>query len=188
MRLGIFGGTFNPVHYGHLMLAECAREQFRLDEIWLMPTATAPHKIGRELPDGRTRLAMVKLAVRSHPNLCACDLELRRGGVSYTLETVQAVHREHPSAKLFFIMGSDMLRVPWRGLPQLRRLCTFLSAVRSAAHGSTIRRWPGVRTITMPSLGISSSEIRARVRRGESIRYWVPEAVAAYIHRHRLYR
>ncbi len=185
MRLGIFGGTFNPIHYGHLMLAECAREQFRLDEIWFMPTATPPHKIGRELPGGRVRLAMVKLAVRSHPNLCGCDLELRRGGVSYTLDTIQAVHREHPRARLFFIMGSDMLRVPWRGLPTLRRLCTFLAAERP---DGAAKRWPGVRTINMPTLAISSSEIRARVRRGESIRYWVPDAVAAYIHRHRLYR
>ena len=186
MRLGLFGGTFNPIHLGHLILAECAREQLRLDQVWFIPTATPPHKSSRGLLDGRTRLALIRLAVRGHPAFQARDLELRLSGVSYTLRTVRWIAQRYPNAKLFFLMGSDMLAVPWFGLQELRRLGTFAAALRpSGIRQRDIRH---VRWIAMPQLGISSTMIRARIARGQSILYMVPEPVAHAIARRRLYQ
>lgn len=187
MRLGILGGTFNPIHLGHLVLAETAREQFALDQVWFVPTATPPHKLARALADGRHRLAMVRLAVRGHRAFRACDLEVRRGGVSYTIETIRLLQARHPRARLFLIVGSDMLAVTWYRMRELQRRCTFVAADRPS---SARRRALGlrVRRLAMPQLTLSSSMIRARAREGRSVRYLVPSAVANYIARHRLYR
>jgi len=184
MRLGILGGTFNPIHLGHLLLAECARQQCRLDQVWFMPTASPPHKSSHRLLDGRRRLALIRLAIRGHPCFRASDLELRLGGVSYTIRTVQALHVLQPHAQLFFIIGSDMLKVRWYRFEALRRLCTFVVADR----GSTIQSRRGIRRIVMPQVDISSSMIRQRVRQGRSVRYLVPDAVLGSLVRHRLYR
>ena len=192
MRLGILGGTFNPIHVGHLVLAESAREQARLDRVLFIPTATPPHKRARGLIDGATRLRLVRLAIRGHAAFRASDVELRLGGVSYTVRTVQWLHARYPDAQLHLIVGQDMLPVRWYGMDELNRLCTFLvarrpdsSAVRADGLGRSARR---VRTITMPQLEISSTDIRARIRWGRSIRYLVPEAVERDIRRSRLYR
>ena len=186
MRIGLLGGTFNPIHLGHLILAEAACEQARLDEVWFMPTAQPPHKSARDLPDGTTRLAMVRLAVRGAADFRASDVELRLGGISYTLRTLRVLHQRDPKTQWFFIIGSDMLAVPWRGLPEIAARCTFLVANRRA--GGSRRRFPRMRRIALPEIDISSSMVRERVRQGRSIRYLVPEAVAAYIRRHRLYQ
>jgi nicotinate-nucleotide adenylyltransferase len=191
MRLGILGGTFNPIHLGHLVLAESAREQAGLDQVWFIPTATPPHKSPKGLPDGRTRLRLVRLAIRGHPAFRASGLELRLGGVSYTLRTVQWLRQHHPKARLHLIVGADMLRVHWYGMDALSRLCTFLVAQRPDQAGrpagplAAARR---LRLIHMPQLDISSTMIRERVRRGRSIRYLVPEAAAREIARSGLYR
>lgn len=185
MRLGILGGTFNPIHTGHLLLAECARQQCRLDQVWFMPAASPPHKSSRHLLDGRRRLALIRLAIRAHPCFRASDLELRLGGVSYTIRTVQALKALHPRARLFFIIGSDMLKVPWYRFETLRRLCIFVVAGRP---GAAVRRHSGIRRIVMPQVEISSSMIRQRLRRGQSIRYLVPDAVLHSLVRHRVYQ
>ncbi|MBI3088515.1 MAG: nicotinate (nicotinamide) nucleotide adenylyltransferase [Candidatus Omnitrophica bacterium] len=184
-RLGILGGTFNPIHLGHLLLAECAREQYALDQVWFMPTAVPPHKSARRLLDARHRLAMVRLAVRGHPAFRASDLELQLGGVSYTIRTIHALRRRVPGARLFYLVGADLLAVEWHRMDALRRLCTFAAAGRP---GHAMRRVAGMRRIAMPQVDVSSSMIRGRIRRGQSIRYLVPDAVARYIARHRLYQ
>lgn len=186
LRLGIFGGTFNPIHLGHLVLAEAAREQCRLDRIYFIPTAVPPHKRAPELIDGRHRLAMVRLAVRGNPAFRASDLELRLGGISYTLRTVQELTRREPSATWFVVVGSDMLAVRWRGLEEIARRCAFVVGERPSIGAR--RRFPRMRRIEIPQLAISSSMIRQRIRRRHSIRYLAPEAVAAYIRQHRLYQ
>lgn len=186
MRLGLFGGTFNPIHIGHLVLAESAREQCRLDQVWFVPTAIPPHKPARGMLEGRARLDLVRRAIRGNPSFWASDLELRLGGISYTLRTVTHIRQRHPAAKLFLIVGQDMLSVRWRGFDELRRLCTFVVAQRPESPSA--RLFPGARRIAMPQLGISSSMIRERLRRGASIRYLVPDAVGRYLAAHRCYR
>lgn len=185
MRLGILGGTFNPIHIGHLILAECAREQCALDQVWFMPTAVPPHKSARGLIPARHRLAMVRAALRGHPAFRASDFELQLGGVSYTIRTIRALRRRFPKTRLVYLLGADMLAVPWYQMRALRRLCTFAAAGRP---GAAARRHPGMRRIVMPQMDISSSLIRGRIRRGRSVRYLVPDAVARYITRHRLYQ
>src|SRR5262245_35510857 len=101
MRLGLFGGSFDPVHYGHLLLAECCRETLRLDEIWLMPAAVPPHKQERQLAPAKHRLQMLELALAGHDQLRASSLEIDRGGVSYTVLTLQAVREQHPQADVY---------------------------------------------------------------------------------------
>src|SRR5690242_13897575 len=109
MRLGIFGGSFDPVHYGHLLLAECCRETLRLDEVWLIPAAVPPHKQLRELADGKHRLQMLELALGGHEQIRASAVELERGGISYTVDTLAAVRDRSPAAELFLLMGADSL-------------------------------------------------------------------------------
>ena len=122
MRLGLFGGSFDPVHYGHLLLAECARETLRLDEVWLIPAATPPHKQSQQRAADKHRLQMIELALAGHEQIFASSLEIDRGGVSYTVDTLAQVHTQHPQATLFLLMGADSLRdLPtWR---EPERIC-----------------------------------------------------------------
>jgi nicotinate-nucleotide adenylyltransferase len=191
MRLGLFGGTFNPIHLGHVVLAESAREQCRLDRVVFMPTATPPHKTSRGLLDGKARLALVRLALRGHAAFRASDFELRQGGVSYTINTVRHMASRYPGATLFLIVGSDLLGVRWAAADELRRLCTMVVAERAGSarpRGGSIAAAGRTRRIVMPSIEISSSMIRERIRRGRSIRYLVPETVAREMARHGWYR
>jgi len=187
MRLGILGGTFNPIHQGHLVLAETAREQCGLEQVWFVPTASPPHKTARALVDGRHRLAMVRLAVRGHRAFRARGLEVKRGGVSYTIDTIKLIQARDPRVRLFLIVGSDMLAVTWYQMQELQRRCTFVAADRPSSASPRVLGLR-VQRLAMPQMSLSSSMIRARVRAGRSIRYLVPQAVADYIARHRLYR
>ncbi len=110
MRLGILGGTFDPVHYGHLLLAEQTREQCGLDRIWFLPAAVPPHKRSAPLTPGARRIEMLRLAIAGHEAFEVSTLEIDRGGVSYTLDTLSAVRQQQPEAELFFLMGADSLR------------------------------------------------------------------------------
>ena len=201
MRLGIFGGTFNPVHLGHLLLADAACDALRLDRVVFIPAGRPPHKPSKGLLDGAERLALVKLAIRGQPGFSVSDMELQRRGPSYSIDTVRRLRARHPRAALFLLMGEDMLRVPWRAWRDLAQLCTVVVAHRTAhpharvprqGHQDRRARSPAaagrIRWLPMPGLDISSSEIRDRVRHGRSIRYLVPPAVERYIRRHRLYR
>ena len=185
MRLGVFGGTFNPIHLGHLVLAEAAREALALDRVLFIPTHQPPHKPGRGLLPGATRLKLVQLAIRDHPAFVASDIELQREEPSYSIETVRILRKQLPAAKLFLIIGADMLSVRWVAWGELKRLCTVVVAHRPG--GGPGRREAGLRWLAMPQMDIASSDIRRRLRSGQSIRYLVPSAVERSIRRHRLY-
>jgi nicotinate-nucleotide adenylyltransferase len=201
MRLGIFGGTFDPVHYGHLLLAEACREQCRLDAVWFLPAAVPPHKQGWELTPAGHRIEMLELATAGNPAFSVCRYEIDRGGVSYTVDTLRHFQEEEPKQELFFLMGADMfLDLPhWReagrvcelALPVVVRRsgagpidCDGLRGIAGAERIEAMRR----HQVEMPEIGTSGSDLRRRVLLGQSIRYRVPPAVEMYIQTHGLYR
>lgn len=134
-RLGIFGGSFDPVHYGHLLLAESCREQCHLDQVWLLPAAAAPHKQQRQTTSSRHRVEMLRLAVGGHRAMRVSTLEIDRGGVSYTVDTLTTIHQQLPHCELFFLMGADSLEdLPhWR---QPQRICELAVPVVVRRAGS----------------------------------------------------
>ncbi len=186
MRLGIFGGTFNPIHLGHLILAETARETLRLDRVLFIPTGQPPHKPAKDLLPGPARVALLQAAIRDHPAFVVSDIELQREGPSYSIDTVRVLRRQLPQAKLFLLIGEDMLALRWVAWEEIVRLCTIVVARRPGAGMPPKKR--GMRWLPMPLVEIASSEIRKRIRAGRSIRYVVPPAVARLIQQRRLYQ
>jgi nicotinate-nucleotide adenylyltransferase len=200
MRLGLFGGSFDPVHFGHLLLAESCREQLALDQVWLMPASVPPHKRDAHLTDGAKRLDMLRLATGGEPAFVVSTIELDRGGVSYTVDTLAAIHAELPDTEIFLLLGSDSLAelTTWRDPRQICELATPVavrragtSAADSAALAEFIspERLSAIQshTVEMPLVGFSASDIRQRVAARKSIRYRTPRAVEQYILSSRLY-
>jgi len=201
IRIGVLGGTFNPVHTGHLLIAQDALEQFGLDRALFVPCCRPPHKPGGGLAAAAHRVAMVRAAVRGDRRFEVSELEIRRGGVSYTVDTARALRAAYPGAEIAFIIGSDSLLELryWRSIGELLRLSRFVTLARpgwaTAALAPQALGLPapwGGRLLAEVRVGhaidISSTDIRRRVAEGRSIRYLVPRAVAAYIARHGLYR
>ena len=198
MRVGVLGGTFDPVHWGHLLLAEQARDQLSLDRVLFVPAGLPWRKLQRPLSPVGQRVEMVRLALEGTPFELSL-LEAERPGPSYTADTLEQLRAMLPAAELYFVMGHDaLLDLPeWHRPQDILRLATLAVALRPDRSGEealaqVARRLPGVRErvvwLAMPLVGISGSDIRQRVREGRSIRYLVPPAVEDYIHRHRLYR
>jgi len=184
------GGSFDPVHLGHLRAAENAREALELDEVLFVPAAEPPHKPASSLSPARDRLAMVTLAVAGNPAFVVSDLELRRSGPSYTVDTLSHLARERAGDKLFLIVGSDTLgeMSSWREPERIFGLSTIAVADRPGADAPPAPS-PAARVVRVggPGLFVSASEVRRRVREGRSIRYLLPDTVAAYISTHGLY-
>ncbi len=201
MRLGVFGGSFDPVHIGHLVLAEACRDQARLDQVWFLPAAVAPHKQAREAMPARHRLAMLELALAGHAAMIVSALETDRGGVSYTVDTLHEIRSREPAAELFLLMGADSLpELPsWHRAAEICELALPLVIRRPGAPEPDFgvlaelvggERLDEIRSqqIEAPQIGVSSSDIRQRVSQGRSIRYCVPRAVEKYIEANGLYR
>jgi nicotinate-nucleotide adenylyltransferase len=197
-RVGILGGTFNPPHLAHLLCASEAASQLRLDRVLLTPVAQAPHKEAPYDPGPQERLELCRLAVAGDERFEVCDLEVRRGGSSFTVDTLRELHAQTPEDDLTFIVGGDTaLGLPsWREPEAVLGLATLAVAERSGAgRGDVIERlqasFPDAAPpvfFDMPRLDISSSQIRRHVAEGRSIRYLVPDPVAERIARGRLYR
>ena len=213
MKLGILGGTFNPIHLAHLRIAEEVREACALDRVLFIPAAVPPHKpLAGDIPFAQ-RLAMVETAIADHPAFAVSDIENRRPGKSYSVHTLEALRREHPAAELFFIIGLDSFRdlSTWREYQRLFELTNLVVAARPgvaegdpksllpiaimkdfcynrASNSLEHRSGNSIFFVEETLLDISSTRIRRMVATGRSIRYLVPAPVLDYIDRHGLYR
>jgi len=207
VRLGLLGGTFNPIHLGHLRGAEEAREAVNLDRIYFIPTAIPPHKNERVGVSPADRLKLVRLAIEDNPAFSASDVELSRPGKSYSIDTVLFFRDHHPRAELFFIVGMDSFLeiTTWKRYETLFSLCNFVVLNRPGTVQPELRdltprefwatfkparnpnQWihgpTGLSThfVAKPLIDISSSEIRERIRNGASVRYMMPEKVEACV-------
>jgi nicotinate-nucleotide adenylyltransferase len=190
-RLGLFGGTFDPPHLGHLALAEWARDRLRLDRVIFMPAGQPPHKRRRDLLGIEHRLAMARLAVRGAAGFEVSTLEAGREGPSFTLDTLRELRLRNPGDRWFLLMGEDSLAdLPhWHEPAEVVRLATPVVAARPGRSVPRVSRIFGrpLRWLDNPGIEVSSSVVRARARAGRTVRYLVPDAVARYIARHRLY-
>lgn len=191
-RLGLFGGTFDPPHLGHLALAEWAREVLKLDRVLFMPAARPPHKSGRALSAVAARLAMTRLAVAGHRGFEVSRIEAEREGPSFTVDTLKTLRARRPGARWFLLMGEDSLAdlATWKEPGEIVRLATPVVAARPGSPARRARLAFGRRVVWLdnPGIEVSSSAIRTRARLGRSIRFLVPDEVAHYIERSGLYR
>ena len=201
LRLGIFGGSFDPVHYGHLLLAECCREQASLDRVRFIPAAVSPHKIGAEPVSAEDRVEMLKLAVGGHEFFEVSTSEIDRGGVSYTVDTMATLRAEDADRELFFLMGADSLFdfPSWKQPDEICRLCTPVVVSRPGSPAPDFSVLKDIvkperlaeiekQAVQMPQIDISSTEIRERARDGRSFRFQTPRAVEKYIQTKELYK
>ncbi len=197
-KVGILGGTFNPPHVGHLMLAEWAREAAGLDEVLFLPTGSSYMKEESEIEEGRARLDMVGLSIQGNPYFHASGMEIARGGPTYTYETMEQVRKEHPDWELYFIMGADCLFSieEWKSPERIFASCRIIASVRDGLPMDRLKDkrqelqkkyGAKIQLLNFPSIGLSSTEIRSRIRAGQSVRYMVPENVLQYIEENHLY-
>lgn len=196
MRLGLFGGTFDPIHLGHLILAEQCREACRLDQIWFVVAGAPPHKLG-----DRTavihRLEMARIAIAGHASFAVSEIETMRPGPHYSVETLETIRRGQPDDELFFLIGADSLAdLPfWREPARIARLATIVVVNRPGLQEVQQAKLPDfgpgshpLLPVTIPAIGIASTDLRRRLAEGRSIRYMVPRGVEAYIEAQKLYR
>jgi len=198
MRLGIYGGTFDPVHYAHLLAAEQCREQCRLDEVWFIPAAVPPHKPARGISAGEARAEMLEVAVAGHSQFRVDCRELEREGLSYTVDTLADLRAEDPTRELFLLLGADSVADfgTWREPERILELATLMAVNRGRARpdlsGFEARFGPAaldrVLQVEMPAVDLAATDLRERVRTGRSIRFMTPRGVEAYIAQHGLYR
>lgn len=197
-RLGIMGGTFDPIHYGHLVTAEQAREALNLDGVLFMPAGNPAFKLDKRVTDAEDRYAMTVLATAANPAFLASRFEIDREGVTYTVDTLRELREHYPAnVKLYFITGADAILdiVAWHNAGELAELATFIAATRPGFDIEQARARVeasgydfDVRYIQIPALAISSTNIRSRVARGMSVRYLTSESVIGYIRKRGLYR
>jgi nicotinate-nucleotide adenylyltransferase len=195
MRLGVMGGTFDPVHYGHLVAAEEARAQFGLELVMFVPCREPPHHKDYRVTDAEHRYAMTIAATCANPRFTASRVELERPPPSYTIDTMRQLHAQIPAAELFFITGADAVRelLTWREPRELLALCRLIAVTRPGYDLAGLERDLGdlaraVHPVEGAGVNVSSTHIRERVARGRSIKYLTPPAVESYIAKHGLYR
>jgi nicotinate-nucleotide adenylyltransferase len=187
MKVGLFGGTFDPVHHGHLILARDCVELLELDRLVFIPNTLSPHKEARLSAPGSLRLEMLRAAIQGEQRFEVDDLELRRGGPSYAIETVEEYHRRNPGAELYYLVGEDNLPLlnTWRRYEDLMRRVKFVTlSRRDRGDNPADHPFPVVRR----NIEISATEIRMRIAKGESVRYLVPDEVLEVIGRENLYK
>ena len=202
IKIGILGGTFDPIHLGHLIIAEQAKDQYGLDQVLLIPSGHSYFKDNRaqKVLPALTRLEMTRKAVSDYPPFEVSDIEVRRSGNTYTYETLEELADLHPEAELFFIVGADTVysMSTWREPARIFAACTVLAAMREdqvdpesfqqGIKDLENRFHARIRTISIPNIGISSTQIRERAGNGKSIHYLVPNALESYIIENGIYK
>lgn len=198
MRLGILGGSFDPVHLGHLVMAETCRERLRLDEVWFVPAGHPPHKTDRELAPAKARADMLEFALAGIPEFQVSNLELDKSTTSFTVETLEALKSEDPDRELFLLIGADSLYdfPSWKNPQRILELAQVVAVNRGRQDPPSLdeleeklgsEAMDRIQIVTMPGIGLASTDIRHRIRSGHSIRFLVPKAVEAYIIEHKVY-
>lgn len=199
-KIGIMGGTFNPIHNGHLALAEYAMDELKLDEIWFIPTGCSYMK--KDVPDilpGEERLMMAQLATQDNERMKCLDIEIKRDGYTYSYETLEQLKCEYPGKQFYFIFGADCLFTieNWRYPERIFENCTVVAAVRNGADVVQMKHkiaelsdkyHTDICLLPFLNLEISSTMIRERIRDGKSVRYLTPDSVTAYINQKQFYR
>lgn len=191
-KIGIMGGTFDPIHIGHLILAETAKAMYNLDVVYVMPNGNPKYKSHRNVTDAKIRMEMVNLAIEDNSNLAISDMEVRRDGYTYTYETLQLLKQENPDDEIYFILGADSLFSidSWKCPELIAPNCIILIANRDRVeehrlHTQTLylkeKYGMHIDFLDCPCLDISSQMLREMVAKGRSIRYYVPEKVRQYI-------
>lgn len=188
MKIGILGGTFNPIHIGHLILAEEAREKLGLDKIIFVPAYLPPHKDNTDIAVAADRLKMVSLAIKQNKYFSVSDLEIRRDGRSYTIDTLKEFKKKYPDDDLYFIIGSDLLKYldEWKDLSDIIKMVKFIVATRPDYPLEKIPAY--ISTLAIRAVDVSGFEIRRCIEEGKSFSYLVPDAVFDYIKKKRLYQ
>lgn len=199
-RVGLMGGTFNPVHYGHLVLAEMAKSEAGLNEVWFLPSKNPPHKREQDILKENIRRKLLELSIKDNPDFSICDEELKREGISYTFETLLSLRKSYPLTEFCFIIGADSLFEfeSWKNPGIILENAVLIAGSRNLAGKekmegkiSSIKsryKCLGIKLISMPEFSISSSEIRERIKEGRDIRYLLPKEAWEYILKENLYR
>jgi nicotinate-nucleotide adenylyltransferase len=189
MRIGLFGGTFDPIHFAHLLIAEQIREERQLDEIWFIPSHDPPHKKSNQVTQASHRSRMVEQAIANIPYFKISTIEFRRKGISYTYDTVKYLTEQNPNHCFFFIIGGDMIEfLPhWYRIEEIVELIQFIGTHRPGYQPDNQWSQVNVSYVEVPQIDISSSLIRNRIRNKQSIRFLVPESVRIYIEEKQLY-
>lgn len=198
MKIGIIGGTFDPIHNGHLIIAEYARTHLKLDKVIFIPVGIAPHKDNNKITNAKSRVEMINLSIKSNPYFYQSLIEVKRDNVTYTVDTLTSLKEEYPENEFYFIMGGDsILEIEsWKDHKKLMKICNFIVLDRDHITRedinlkvSELKLLYGMDTqvIRSPLIEISSTEIRNRIKKGLSIKYLVPESVENYIKDNELY-
>ncbi|MGI6712208.1 MAG: nicotinate-nucleotide adenylyltransferase [Bacillota bacterium] len=195
LKIAIMGGTFDPIHYGHLVTAEAARCSFNLDKVIFVPSGRPPHKKGKMITPGEHRYQMTLLAIESNPYFKVSPMELNRSGYSYAIDTVSAFLEYYgPEMELYFITGADAILeiITWKDVRNLMERCCFIAATRPGFNLSDTDCLPQeflqkIIFMEVPALAISSTDIRQRIAHGRSIKYLLPDKVEEYIYQNKLY-
>ncbi len=198
-KLGILGGTFNPIHIGHLLLAEAAFDEVQLDGVMFLPSGQSYMKASDSILPADERLKIVETAIKEHPDFFVSDMEIKRSGNTYTYETLSAIKAIHPNTQLYFIMGADCLFSieNWKNPDKIFDMCTIIAVVRDDVDAAELKEQAEklkskfhAKIILLPFLKteISSTAIRERIKEGKTIRYMVPEAVRIYLSENNFYK
>lgn len=197
MKLGIIGGSFNPIHQGHLIMGEIARESLDLDKLVYIPLGQPSHKDPKEIEDPKHRLNMLDLALKDNSRFSVSKVDIERGGTTYTIDTIKDIKKVYPKADLYFLIGGDSLKglKNWKAIEELSRITSFvlidrredLDYIEEEISYLAEKFASKIIRVKSPLIEISSTDIRTRLRMGKSIKYLVPKEVEDYIYKNKLY-